>query len=249
MSERILPGRYRPGPCRGPLGFILPLSIVFILLPPPALLAEPPDDAARSPEVGGSREPREMDRPPVDLSAMGLELSLQAGYTAFSETDLSDTYGGVPQVGVEASFGTSEIARFMFGVRYGEASGDPFYDTPEFDGGGTARLRTLPITFGFKIHNAANPRYRLYWGVFVEWAWIQETMSATGGESPERTDQGWTKGLQFMVAPEWRSRDHRRAVGLTLLYGGSSGKIGTGRHDHEVNTIGGSVRLHYTLAL
>jgi len=249
MSEHIPPGPVRPWPRRAPLGLILPLSIVFILLPPRALLADRPDVAVRSPEVGGSRMSPERDRAPVDVSAMGLELSLQAGYTAFSEQDLSDTYGGVPQVGVEASFGTSETARFLFGVRYGQASGDPFYDTPEFDGGGTARLRTLPITFGFKIHNDVNPRYRLYWGLFVEWAWMQETMSASGGGPPEQSDQGWTKGLQFMVAPEWRSRDQRRAVGVAILYGGSSGKIGTGRYDHEVNAIGGSVRLHYTLAL
>lgn len=249
MSGLIPPGRPRPRPSQGLLALILPLSFVFILLPPPPVLADPFVDTDVNTEVGGSRRVREREEPPPAPVALGLELSVQAGYTAFSEKDLSDTYGGMPQIGIEASIGTDETARFLLGLRYGRVTGDPFYDTPDFDGEGSARLQAWPLTLGFKIHNDANPRYRLYWGALVEFAWTEEKIPSFDALSDHRIERGWTKGLLFMVAPEWRSCDQRRAVGLTFLYGGSSGKIGKGYDSYEINAIGTSARLHYTVSL
>ncbi|MBC8422517.1 hypothetical protein H8E07_00180 [bacterium] len=51
------------------------------------------------------------------------------------------------------------------------------------------------------------------------------------------------------IAPEWRSRDQRRAAGLTLQWGGTSGDVGRGYDEHHVNLVGPGARIHYTVTM
>ena len=67
--------------------------------------------------------------------------------------------------------------------------------------------------------------------------------------APYLLARGWSKGMKLTLTPEWRSRDQRRALGLTFTWGGSSGEVGKGRDDHEVNLMGMGASLYYTHAL
>jgi len=234
-----------------PLGLILPLSIVFLFLHVTPPLAAPFDGNEPPLEVGGSEQPLQDQGPRLDLSSLETAVSVFAGYSIFNESDMYDTYGGIPQIGCELSVGLDEAADFVLGIRYGGISGDPFYDSPEFEGNEDVSLRAVPITAGFRINASKNPRFRLYWGACFEAAWMEERVPSFNPDSldPRRTDRGWGKGMRLSLAPEWRSRDQRRALGLSFEWGGSSGEVGSGYHDHEVNMIGMGARLHYTQAL
>jgi len=199
-------------------------------------------------EVGGTPDAKDT---PLDLSLLGLELSPHAGYAIFSEQDMYDTYIGMPQVGLEASVGIDADARFVIGIGYGSTAGDPFYDVPEFEGSDDVRLRAAPLSVGVKLNASRNPRYRLYWGMFVLATWMQEKVPALDAihGDPYRTYDGWGMGYLTTIAPEWRSRDQRRAVGLTLQWGGSRADIGRGYDDHPVNLVGLGARIHYTITM
>jgi hypothetical protein len=246
MSGRPSRRTWRPPPPQILTGLLLPLSVVFILLQPVSPLA-----AVADCEVGGTARGNGPPKPPLDLSLLGFELSAHAGYAVFSEQDMYDTYGGMRQVGLEASVGVDADARFVIGVGYGSTTGDPFYDLPEFEGGSDVRLRTAPVTVGFKLNASRNPRYRVYWGMFVVCTWLEEKVPAVDAISadPYRTYDGWGMGYLTTIAPEWRSRDQRRAVGLTLHWGGSSGDVGRGHDKHHVNLVGPGARLHYTITM
>ncbi|MBU0742517.1 hypothetical protein KKG45_05930 [bacterium] len=222
-----------------------------MLLQPGSPLAGSCDGPVETGEVGGTVAAPAGIEPPVDLASLAAELSFFAGYAVFNEQDMYDTYGGMPQVGLEASVGTGEDVRFVLGIRYGAVSGDPFYDTPDFDGSGDARLRAVPVTAGLRVNASENPRFRLYWGACFEAVWMEEKVPDPDVDTAaaHRTDRGWGRGLQLSVTPEWRSHDQRRAAGLTLWWGGSSGKVGKGGQDHEVNMIGMGARLHYARAI
>jgi len=234
-----------------PLGLILPLSNVFLFLHVTPPLAAPIGDDDPPREVGGSDRPREAQGPRLDLSSLKTEVSLFAGYSIFSDQDMYDTYGGIPQIGCEMSVGLDEAAEFVLGIRYGGVSGDPFYDSLEFEGNDDVSLRAVPITAGFRINASKNPRFRLYWGACFEATWMEERVPSFNPNSldPRRTDRGWGKGMRLSLTPEWRSRDQRRALGLSFEWGGSSGEVGAGYHHHEVNMIGIGARLHYTRTL
>jgi hypothetical protein len=233
------------------LGLILPLSFVFLFLHSTPPLAAPIADNDPPREVGGSDQPSETLGPRLDLSSLETEVSVFAGYSIFSESDMYDTYAGLPQIGCELSVGLDEEAEFVMGIRYGGVSGDPFYDTLEFEGNNDVSLRAVPITLGFRINASKNPRFRLYWGACFEAAWMEERVPSFNPDSldPRRTDRGWGKGLRLSLTPEWRSHDQRRALGLSFEWGGSSGEVGSGYHDHEVNMIGIGANLHYSQSL
>lgn len=227
------------------LGLVLPA--VFLLLQPATPIASTLVDPTGNLEIRSSRRATEHFEP-LDYDA---ELSLSAGYIVFLEQDMSDTYGGLPLTGVEASLGTNESVRFVIGLGYGSRSGDPHYDSPEFEGGNDVKLKVVPITVGMRANISRNPRFRLYWGACIEVAWMEEKVpdidQASGAS--HRLDRGWGKGFKFTLSPEWRSRDQRRALGLTFTWGGSTGEVGKGYHDHEVSLWGMGARLHYTHAL
>ena len=188
---------------------------------------------------------------PWETMDLGTELSLSAGYRVFFEKDMGDTYGGMPLMMLEASLGMSETTRFVLGLGYGSRRGDPYYDSPEFEGDGDIALKALPISVGLRVNISRNPRFRLYWGASVEAVWMEEDVpdidENTGAS--HRVDRGWGMGFTFSLTPEWRSADLRRALGLTFTWGGGSGEVGKGYEDHEVNLTGMGASLHYTQAL
>jgi len=239
--------------------FAIPTTVILaLILSTSLLLLRPLPSSAFScddpPAQIGSRESDRRDEqfePTFRRSTLDVEISLSAGYLIFFEEDMYDTYGGLPLLGAEALIGTRDAMNFVIGLGYGSNSGDPFYDSPEFEGGELVKLRAIPISVGFRTNSSLNPRFRLNWGACFEAVWMEERvpdLEEVSGES-YRSDRGWGKGLTFRIMPEWRSLDQRRSLGLTFIWGGSSGSVGKGYDSHEVNLIGMGARVHYTQAL
>ncbi len=229
---------------------ILPLALLILSIQTFPLHASMLADTADNLETKRSMRDVPFEQPfdPMDLD---LQLRVLAGYTVFFEEDMGDTYGCIPSVSVEASLGASERIRFVFGLGYGSTTGDPHYDSPEFEGGNDLRLRLLPVTVGLRANSSRNQRFRLDWGASFEAVWMEERIPDIDESSgaPYRNDRGWGKGIKFTLSPEWLSRDRRHALGLTFTWGGSSGEVGKGYKDHEVSLMGMGASLHYTRAL
>lgn len=228
---------------RRPASIPILLSLALLLTAPGSTRADPPD------EVGGSSTMPAGKGLAMDLDALAPDLTLFAGYRVLTESDMSDTYGGLPSLGCELSVGFDDRARFVLGVAYGATSGDPYYDSGTFESGQDTDLKMVPITVGVRLDASDNPRFGLHMGALLEADWVKEGIPDAYAYGVPRDESGWATGLRFTLMPEWHAADRRSAVGLSFEWGGASGEIGTGRYAHEVNLIGLGARLHYTRAL
>jgi hypothetical protein len=229
------------------LVLILPLSAIFLVLQPVVLHASALVDSTHKLEIRRSSQATDS----YDPMNLDMQFKVLAGYTVFFEEDMGDTYGGIPMMSLEASLAAGEITSFVFGLGYGSTSGNPHYNSPEFEGYDELRLKALPFTVGLQVNSSRNPRFRLNWGASFEAVWMEERIPDTDEPSSAsyRHDRGWGQGFKFILAPEWCSRDRLSAFGLTFTWGGSSGEVGKGYKDHEVCLMGMSASLHYTRAL
>ena len=237
MSQRFSTIARAPGSAVA----IVLLSIAFLLMIPVAPLADPSD------EVGG--DPDAPERPGLDISTYGTELSLFAGYQILTEDDMSDTYGGLPRIGCEIGMLFDRRTRFVFGAAYARATGDPYHDSATFEDGEDLELTAVPVTVGFRIDASENPRFGLHIGMALEVARVEERIPAIYADGESLEMSGWLTGMRLSMSPEWRSADLRSALGLDFEWGGVSGEVGSNRYDHEVNLIGFGARLHYTRTL
>jgi hypothetical protein len=196
-------------------------------------------------EVGGDPQAPAVET--LSLPRIDVGLALTLGYRVFDDQDMDQTYGGLPTVGVEASFTIAGQAVFFAGVGYGRRDGDPYYDRPDFTGG-SSTLKVVPVTLGLRGDFSSNAQLGLL-GVFgVEAAWVEERVPGAeswAGAADEAQD-GWIRGIYFAFGPELRSADRSRAAGLLFRIGGAEGDLG-GRYDsHGVNLTGMGVRFHFT---
>jgi hypothetical protein len=181
----------------------------------------------------------------IAIHPLNFELAASYGYVVFTEDDMGDTYTGLPSFGLEASVGLSEEVRFILACRYGSTSGNPFYDTPGFTTGPDNELKVVPMLMGFRVDISEHPRFRVYFGLDFVASWIREEVpTSLGVESVVMEERsGLGLGVLMTLTPQWRSADDRYAIGVEIGAGGSSGEIGKGWDDHEVNLTGLSARL------
>ena len=171
-------------------------------------------------------------------------------WTSFSDDDMHDTYDGLPAAGLEAQFALGRETQAYVSVEYGQATGDPFYDTASA-GAVESRLRVVPMTIGLKLNASRNARVAAYLGVGAQLTWAQEeTPAAPDPDGPQiGKDAGWGEGLVLSFGPEWRHPNDRLGVGLEVSWGGSEIHVGKGSRKHGVNTVGTRGRVYVTWRL
>lgn len=207
--------------------------------------AAPPD------EVGGvktSDRDQQVDAPPPPLD---LTLRFTFGRVQFNDQDMSDTYGGMNGAGAQLAVRIAEATWFYMATGYAEASGNPYYDSPGFDGGDAVTVRTVPLRMGIRDDMVAHPDLAIWWGVAAETSWIREEIPSPvpdAFDSRARED-GWGFGLWLTFGPEYLWSGGDKGVGIEAAWGGSGGEVARGERRHDVNLSGVSVSLYLDWAL
>jgi len=224
----------------------------FILMAGGTAAADPATDEEPWTEFQpAAANPRESTDTKREHRPLDLRLAGSAEWLFLTESDLKDTYGGIPLLGVECSVGIDREVRFFTAIGYGWATGDAYSGDPTFVDGEEYRLQTVSIRIGVLGNLSGFERLPVYLGLAFNPSWMEEQIPQTDGEGgqSERIHSGWGAGLRVSLVPEWRSADRRRAVGVEVGVGGSSGELTGSYQTHTVNLTGVSVRLYGALGL
>lgn len=156
----------------------------------------------------------------------------------FIDSEMNDTYGLMPTLGVGGNWAVNSEARFCLSIGYGWTKGDPFHDTPDFDGGDLLELCTIPLTCGIRVITSRERNPRVNCDIAVQAIWNRERYS-NDGESRDSFDS--QIGFLFLVGPEWRLDDRDRGVGLQI------GFTATGAHGENDPPLTGLLLKLYTV--
>ncbi len=184
------------------------------------------------------------DLPNFSEISFDFELLGSLSYIFFTEADMHGTYGGLPILGIEPSIRFSDHARFFISLGHGRRSGDPFYDTPEFDGNVEIDLKATLLLTGLRANISQHPQMPVYIGVALATAWTEESyprsIFANGTELWKHNDIG--TGISMSLNPQWCSREGRLRAGLEFGLV-SVDADGGGNGYHHVNLDGMLVRI------
>ena len=138
---------------------------------------------------------------------------------------------------------------FFMLAQYGQKAGNPYYDTPDFEGYEAVHLRVVPVQMGFRWDLIRGKRFKFNFGLAFETVWAEEEIPALSETelANTRTSNGWSHGFQITLGPEWRFRDGVHALGLDIGYGESGGDLGKGRSKHDLNLTGYNARIYYAI--
>lgn len=179
------------------------------------------------------------------------ELALLVGWRHFIDDDVVDTYGGMPSFGLRFLWPATQTADFYLSAQYGRDDGNPYYDTPDFEGHEANRLVMVPLQMGFRWNVNPLSRFAFYVGFVFEAVWARErypSLNVSELESARESD-GMLYGFQFTFGPEWQSAGGERAAGLEVGYGESGGELGKGESKHDLNLTAFHARAYYALGL
>ena len=184
------------------------------------------------------------------LTELGAQLDLFYMYTNFSGEDMSESYGGMSQFGTGISMATGDRTRFFISARYGQSTGDPYYDIEGMSNEDGITVKALPIMFGMKINASRRQDFRLYVGGAFQFAFIWENLSTSdvNGNPMDVEASGTGTGYNIFIAPEFPLSDSK-ALGAELSWGGTKGDITDTGHSHAVDLTGFSARLYFTFGL
>ncbi|MFQ6113312.1 MAG: hypothetical protein ACE5NG_04380 [bacterium] len=131
------------------------------------------------------------DEPRFQLIALG-------GVFSPIDNEIQNIYGGGPtgQIALAASVG--EYGRVKFGGNFFNRSGDPFYQSRDFDAGDPAELTLTGLSLSLEANPLTAGYPRLYFGAGVEYVFGKEEI--TGQESGD----GGAIGARLSVTPEFR---------------------------------------------
>jgi hypothetical protein len=208
----------------------------------PDLLAAPADNHR---EVGGASAPSPDDPSFIqDLEILDSQLEVSFQYTRFTGQDMRDTYGGIPVVAAGYSCRMAPKTRLFMSLGYGEAQGDPYYDTPGINGPDFLKIRYVPFWLGVKTDLAKSTRVHVYAGVALEVAWMEES-----GQVLDAAATGINTGYQAFFGPQFVLGPRGHALGLEVGYGGSKGEVTAKGHSHDIDLTGFRGRLFLALDL
>jgi len=179
------------------------------------------------------------------------ELAFTIGWHQYLKTDMADTYGGMLTYGARLSWHAAKNSWFFLGAEYGQESGNPYYDSPDFEGYDAVRLSALPLQMGFRWNVNQPSQFRFYLGFAFQAVWTEEevpVLSETGLDSLQ-TFTGWNYGIQFLLGPEWRSHEGSRAFGLEIGYTISNGELGKGRQRYGMDLNSVNARVYFAIKL
>ncbi len=180
------------------------------------------------------------------------ELDLSVSTLFFTGEDMRKTYSVFPMLGVGASFRMAPETRLTMGLRYGQKSGNPYYQDNGFESGPDSQLKTLRYLMGMKYNLSRTENFKVYVGISfaLGWAWEKLSLSPIdSGLAAGETANGWTTGFQMTFAPEWTLSPNGRALGMELGYGGTKGELTNNTMDHAVDITGLSGRIYYVIKL
>jgi hypothetical protein len=185
-------------------------------------------------------------------SSLDTELDLSLAFMNFADTDLDQTYGYLPMFGAGLSFTMAPRTRLFLAVGYGHKSGDPYYDSPGFQGDSEASLKTLRSRLGLKFDLAQSSVMKVYAGFAFLVDYARESLPpqvTSGGGLDDSPASGLVPGFLLSFAPEWRLGDSGRSLGLEVGYGGTRGDLQGDSHGHDIDLTGFSGRVYLVLGL
>lgn len=189
---------------------------------------------------------------PAPMQDLVTALSLDVGWSLLNNEDMRRTYGGLPWIQVTADFAVTPYSAIFLAAGYGKRGGDPYYDTIGSDADDALELAMLPLSLGIRTDWSRGGRVGVMTGAGFQLvhAWEQAPVAdSLTGAVTDQTCTGWLTGVMLTIGPEWRSRDHRRALGLEVGIGGSKGEVTGASHRHDVDLTGIHSRLYYAFKL
>lgn len=177
------------------------------------------------------------------------EVGFTLGWRQYSEDDLRDTYDGMWEYGIRFSWIAGRRTWFYLAAQYGRDSGNPYYDTPEFEGFEAAHLRTIPLQMGFRWNGSQKSTLRFLIGAALQLVWAQERYPhvLASGLDGIQTDSGWCPGFRLSLGPEWRLGGGNRGIGLEVGFSRCGGDIGRGGTKHALGMTSFDVQVSFSM--
>ncbi len=185
----------------------------------------------------------------IEIPPLTFDVSVSYGYDLLTETDMSDTYQGLPNYGLELSIGFDENAALLFGVRHGSTEGDPFYNDPTFQSGVKNKLEVTPLSVGLKVNASEHPRLPIWLGGSFLAVWCRETTPGQDDGLASQAQDGWGMGFRASVQPQWRSASDEYGVGLEISFGGADIDLNSSWYGHTASTAGVAAHLVFSKRL
>jgi len=226
-------------------------SVVIILIQHPLSSFAAND---KTPEIGvpssGSIEGSDHFQGLI-LNDLGTQLDFGLGYNILTGEGIKDTYVGLTQVGVGISFLVTHQIRTYFRLDYAFASADPYEDVPGFDIAEETTLKCVPMTFGMKFNMSQNQKLRLYIGMGLQVAWLQEEIIdiSYDGNVNIKEASGFDFGYVGTFGPELVLGKNKNLLGLEFGIGGTRGDVSYDSFSYHIDTTGFKTRLYYAINL
>ena len=177
------------------------------------------------------------------LNSLDLELDVGMNYTAFTGSDMKDTYTGLPQLQLGVSMALGPAARAFLAVRYGSVDGDPYYGLGLNSDTDALTLRSLPFLLGLKGDVSGNSRLRFWFSAALMLGWVEEENHAENWSV-----SGFSSGFMLSVGPEVLV-GHRHRIGLEIGWGGTKADLRDEQGSrHDVDLVGYQGRIYYAFA-
>lgn len=189
------------------------------------------------------------------VTSLDLELDFSFAYYNLIAEDVDETYSHLPMVGAGISLQAAPNLRAFFSVAYGQKSGNPYYDMPDFQTTEEATVKTLPFQVGLKYNLAQSTRVKLYWSLAFLMAWTSEELPGQldyAGHVGPVTSSDLTTGYVFSFAPEFLLGQSGQSLGAEFGFGGTQGTLDAqndGTHSHEINLTGFFARAYWSIRL
>ncbi len=187
----------------------------------------------------------------VPLNSLNAELDLGLGYCLLTGEGIKDNYTGMGQAGVGISFLFSHKVRTFLRLDYTTASGDPFENIPGFDSSNEMKIKSVPMTFGFRFNISQNQKMRVQIGLGIQIAWQQEETLRVLNSNEIGTSKAsaFNGGFVGTFGPEFYLGDSGNLLGLEFGFGGAKGSINGDDYSHDIDLTGFTTRVYYILAL
>ncbi len=224
------------------------ISLVIVLLFLSNLAIAQADDEPECKPKFRSMKAIESEECRFELIDFDTWFHISAGTMLLVEEDMYETYGAHPAFKFELSIRTGDFTRFVMGLGYEIAAGDPYYDIIGFQGQHKARLEVIPLSLGTRLDILQNPRIGLLLGADFQAALLYEKLPQYD-PSLSRRSRGLGFGYKLSISPEWRSKDRKRAWGATFSFGGVSSDVSSSWRRHDVVTMGMGASFHYSFAI